>query len=100
MDKGNKRKIKFGVRLQFLALFLAFVIGLLAFLNTYPLLKSRDLVFASKQSALQARASVAASSLSGLETLRRDSVVMALLDITDLTRVLITDRMGTVLYDD
>ena len=102
MEKPEKRKIKYGVRLQFLTLFLAFVLGLLAFLNTYPLLKSRDLVFASKESALQGRASVAAASLSALETLHRDSVeqVMALLDITDLTRVLITDGAGKVLYDD
>jgi len=102
MDGKKKRTIKYGVQMQFLTLFLAFVMGLLIFLNSYPLLKSRDLVFASKESALQGRASVAAASLSALETLRRDSVgqVMALLDITDLTRVLITDGDGTVLYDD
>lgn len=100
--KRKKRTIKYSVQFKLVALFFVFIAALLIFLNTYPLLASRDLVFTSKQTSLQGRASVAAASLSALDTLKKDSVrqVMELLDISGVTRVVITDADGAILYDD
>ncbi|HHU22824.1 MAG TPA: HAMP domain-containing histidine kinase [Clostridiales bacterium] len=103
MDKtiNNKPKIKYSVRLKFVTTFFAFIALLLILLNTYPLMVSRDLVFTSKQKTLQSQAMVISSSLSALETLTVGDVekVMELLDIMPLTRVIVTDNTGKVLYD-
>lgn len=103
MDKAaeNRPKIKYSVQLKFVTTFFAFIALLLVLLNTYPLMVSRDLVFTSKQKTLQSQATVIASSLSALETLTEEEVgkVMGILDIMPLTRVIVTDNMGKVLYD-
>ena len=77
------------------------IILLLAVLNTYPILMSRDLVLRSKRSALQSQAAVMSSSLSALELLSADGVeqVMELIDVMPLTRILVVDASGLVLYD-
>lgn len=89
------------VRAQFLAVFLALVIGLLLLLNTYPLLAIRDLVFANKHTALQNQATVVSTALGALETLSEEGVsqVMALLDVMVLDRVVVTDETAKILYD-
>lgn len=94
-------KIKYSVRVQLGVLFAVVLIGLLALLNTYPMIVSRDLVFSSKESSLCNQSSVAASSLAALETLTEDGVsqVMTLLDVTDVSRVIVTDNDALVLYD-
>lgn len=102
MEQKSSRTIKYSVQFKFVALTFVFFAVLLVFLNTYPLIASRDLVFASKQSSLQSQASVAAASLSALEILTPDGVqqVMDLLDISGPTRVIVTDPEGVILYDD
>ncbi len=77
------------------------IVLLLAVLNTYPILMSRDLVLRSKRSALQSQAAVMSSSLSALEILSADGVeqVMELIDVMPLTRILVVDAGGLVLYD-
>ena len=101
MEHKSERKIKYGVQLKFVGLFFAFIAALLIFLNTYPLLATRDLVFSTKQSSLQSQAAVVSSSLGALGTLSSDSVqqVMELLDVSGLTRVIVTDAYGKILYD-
>ena len=81
--------------------FAVFIAVLLAVLNTYPVFMSRDLVLRSKKSALQSQAAVMSSSLSALELLTADGVekVMELIDVMPLTRMLVTDTAGLVLYD-
>ena len=100
-NQKEKRTIKFGVQLKLGALFFAFIALLIIFLNTYPLIATRDLVFSSKRDALQSQASLAAASLSALDVLEEDGVrqVMELLDISGLTRVAIAAQDGTLLYD-
>lgn len=94
-------KIKYSVQFKFVALFFLLLAVLLGLLNTYPIVVSRDLVFTSKESTLQNQASVMSSSLAALEALTEDNVeqVMELLDIMSLTRVIITDDAGKILYD-
>lgn len=76
--------------------------AVLVLLNTYPLIVSQDLVFQSKKTTLQRHVSVIASSLAGLETLTPDGVdqVMSLLDDKGLSRLIVTDDSGLILYDD
>lgn len=89
------------VQLQFIAVFFAVFLLMLILLNSYPLFVSRDLVFSSKESSLQAQASVMSSSLGALEALNEEDVarVMELLDVMPLNRILITNASGKVLYD-
>ena len=79
-------------------LLIAAVLGLL---NTYPLLVSEDLVFRSKAATLENSVSVMVSALGGLEGLTEENVTaaMTLAESTDLSRILVTDAAGRVLYD-
>ena len=70
-------------------------------MNTYPLLVSQDLVFRAKETSLQSSVSVMVYSLSGLEQLSEENVAaaMAVVEETGLSRILVTDAAGRVLYD-
>lgn len=98
--RENKRK-GLSVRLKIAATFTGFTFILILILNIYPILVSRDMVFSTKESSMTAQSSVISSSLSALETLTEDSVkqVMAILDITEATRIIVTDSSGLILYD-
>ncbi len=89
------------VRVKIAAAFSLFTAVLLLVLNTYPVLVTRDIVIARTRSALQSQGSVISSSLSALDQLTAESVgqVLALLDVAPVTRTLVTDRDGGVLYD-
>jgi len=81
--------------------YLSVIAVVLILLNTYPVLRSQDSVFRSKATALQGQASVISSALAGSEGLNREGaeLVMDLLGDTGLSRVLVTDASGVVLYD-
>ena len=70
-------------------------------MNTYPLLVSQDMVFRSKETTLQSSVSVMVYSLSGLDRLNEENVAaaMAVVEETELSRILVTDSAGKVLYD-
>ena len=74
---------------------------MLILLNTYPLLVSEDLVFRSKETTLQSSVSVMVYSLSGLDRLTEENVAAAkaVVEETGLSRILVTDDAGRVLYD-
>ena len=74
---------------------------MLLLLNTYPLLVSEDLVFRSKATNLQSSVSVMVNALSGLSPLTEENVAdaMAVAQETGLSRILVTDGTGRVLYD-
>jgi len=93
--------IKNSVQLKFAATFLILIAALLAMLNTYPTIVSRDLVFSSKQASLQNQASVMSSALSTPDKLSGETVgeVISLLDLRNLTRVIVTDDEALILYD-
>ncbi len=89
------------VQLKFAATFLILIAGLLVMLNIYPTIVSRDLIFTTKQTALQTQAGVISSSLSAADRLTSDTVeeVMGLIDIRSLTRIIVTDERAKILYD-
>ena len=70
-------------------------------LNSYPLLVSQNLVFRSKESSLSGSVRMIGSSLSGLARLNEENVTQALDDLreTGMSRILVTDAEGGVLYD-
>ena len=70
-------------------------------LNIYPPLVSEDLVFRSKTATLQSSVSVIVSSLSGLDRLTEENVASAMTVAEDagLSRILVTDGAGRILYD-
>ena len=77
---------------------IVFVLGLL---NTYPLLESQNLVFRSKVTAMTGSVKVIESALSGLEELTPENVgqAMTVVEETGVSRILVTDTAGRVLYD-
>lgn len=88
-------QFKFGLSYIFI------IAAVLLLLNTYPLLVSQDLVFRSKEASMQNSVSVMVYSLSGLDRLNEQNVsdAMAVVEETGLSRVLVTDSAGKVLYD-
>ncbi len=81
--------------------YIAVIAAVLLLLNTYPLLVSEDLVFRSKETTMQGSVSVMVYSLAGLDRLNQENVAaaMAVVEETGLSRVLVTDSAGQVLYD-
>jgi len=73
----------------------------LVLLNVYPLVISRESVFSAKEASLSAQTTVICSSLESLDSLSRESVLrtMSQTDIRGLSRVLVADSVGTVLYE-
>lgn len=73
----------------------------LAILNTYPLLVSQNLVFRSKEIAVSGSIKVMESALSGLQELTQSNVSAALsgLEESGVSRILVTNKSGQVLYD-
>jgi signal transduction histidine kinase len=94
-------KIRDSVTLKFMCTYTILVLALLIFLNTYPLVATRDLVFRSKENTLMSQAMVFSTTLSVLDILSQDGVsqTMELLDSGSLDRVIVTDDSGLILYD-
>ena len=89
------------IQVKYALTYIVVIAAVLILLNTYPVLVSQDLIFKSKQVSLQNQTAVVASALAGLETLTPEGVdqVMNQLDDMGLTRSLVTDAAGMVLYD-
>lgn len=91
----NSLQVKFGLS------YILIITAVLILLNTYPLLVSENMVFRSKETTLQGSVSVMVYSLSGLDKLTEENVgaAMAVVEETGLSRILVTDGAGRVLYD-
>ena len=89
------------VQLKFALSYIAIIMGLLLLLNTYPMMVSRDFVWAAKYTALSSQAAGISQALGGGEALREEAVgrTMGSLDIHNLTRLIVTDIDGETLYD-
>ena len=89
------------MQLKFGLSYIAVIAAVLLLLNTYPLLVSEDLVFHSKETNMTGSVSVVVYSLAGLNRLNQENVAaaMAVVEETGLSRVLVTDSTGLVLYD-
>lgn len=81
--------------------YILIIAAVLILLNTYPLLVSENLVFRSKSANMQNSVSVIVSSLGGLDRLTRENVAgsMSVVENAGLSRVLITNAAGRILYD-
>jgi len=95
MRRGSSLQRKFSFS------YIAIIAAVLILMNTYPLIASENLTFRSKQSALQSSVSVMVTALSGLEELSEENVAgaMTLVEQTGISRILVTDASGRVLYD-
>ena len=101
MNKKNKVPFFASLQVKYAMSYLVIFAVVLVLLNTYPVLASQDLLFTSKRDALKSQAAVMASALMELESLSADQVarVMNMLDNMGLTRILVTDPAGLILYD-
>ncbi|NLV49092.1 MAG: HAMP domain-containing histidine kinase [Clostridiales bacterium] len=103
ISKTNFRAldIKNSVQLKSVLSYLAIFIVLLVFMNVYPVVRVRDALFESKYASMLNQASVFASSLSSLAELESDEVkqVMGLLDDMGLSRIIIVNSSGRIIYD-
>ena len=102
--EGKKsKKVPFFASLQakYALSYLAIFAVVLVLMNTYPVIASQDLLFTSKRDSLKSQTAVMASALMELESLSADQVVrvMNMLDNMGLTRILVTDPAGLILYD-
>ncbi|NLU24239.1 MAG: HAMP domain-containing histidine kinase [Clostridiales bacterium] len=81
--------------------YILIIIAVLILLNTYPLIISQNLVFRSKQTSMASSVSMVEAALSDLTTLTEDNVSQALSGIeeTGVSRIMVTDTAGRVLYD-
>ena len=88
-------QVKFGLS------YILVIAAVLVFMNTYPLIVSENLVVRSKQTTLQSSVSVMVTALSGLEELSEENVAsaMTLVEDTGISRILVTDAAGRILYD-
>ena len=88
-------QVKFGLS------YILIIAAVLLLLNTYPLRVSQDMVFRSKEATLESSVSVMVYSLSGLDHLTEENVAqaMAVVEETGMSRILVTDETGRVLYD-
>lgn len=89
------------MQVKYAMTYIVVIAAVLVLLNTYPVLASQNLIFKSKETSLLNQAAVVASALVGLENLTAEGVeqVMNQLDDGGLTRILITDAAGMILYD-
>ncbi len=74
---------------------------MLVLLNTYPLVDSQRMIFASKETSLKNSVDTVASALSGLSVLTEENVgqVLEMVEVTGVSRAIITDSSGRILYD-
>lgn len=101
MNKKNKVPFFASLQVKYALSYLVIFAVVLVLLNTYPVLASQDLLFASKRDSLKSQTAVMASALMELESLSSDQVarVMNMLDSMGLQRILVTDPAGLILYD-
>lgn len=95
MKKGLGLQEKFSIS------YIAIIIAVLLLMNTYPLTVSENLIFRSKGRIMQDSVSVMVTALSGLEELSEENVAsaMTLVEETGISRILVTDAAGCILYD-
>jgi signal transduction histidine kinase len=89
------------LQFKFGASYIVIILAVLVLLNSYPLLVSQNLVFRSKRTAMFNSVKVIETSLSGLARLTEENVGQALggLRETGVSRLLVTDTAGRILYD-
>lgn len=77
------------------------ILAVLLLMNTYPLLVSQSMVFRSKETAMMNSVMICVNALAGIDTLTEETVAsaMSVVQETGLSRILVTDEAGLILYD-
>ena len=100
---GREGQVPFfhSIQIKYALTFLLVVAVIVLVMNTYPLLMAQNMVFSSKESTLKRQALTIGSALAVSETLSAEGVeqAMALLEDLQVTRVMVTDETGRILYD-
>lgn len=101
-DKILNKKYYVNINLKFLLSYLSILIIVIAVLNTYPIIISRDLVFRSKQAALETQANQISTSISVLDSFSQNNVtsIMGMLDIDNYSRVTVVNSDYDVLFQE
>ena len=103
MEAGSSQKVPFwrSLRIKYALTYLVLIAAVLVLLNSYPISVAQTMIFQSKQTSLQSQATVMASALAGPEGLDAEGAhrVLELLGDAGLSRVVVTDPAGQVLYD-
>lgn len=92
---------RFSLQAKFSLGYIAVLLVVLVFMNTYPIVQSEQMIFNSKRASLSGSVSVLTGALAGLETLTEENVAsaMTLVEEMGVSRILVTDAYGCVLYD-
>ncbi|MGX8699221.1 MAG: sensor histidine kinase, partial [bacterium] len=96
----KKRRYPFGIGVKLMLSYVSILLVVLALINTYPLMISRDLVFVSKRTALEHQANQLGVALGALDTLSPSTVrsVINVLDTGGLARITVMNAQSDVLY--
>ncbi len=88
-------------RLKLSASYIAILMVVMALMNTYPLLVSEDLVVRAKRTTLLGSAAAINAAVAGLDRLTGENVAeaMAAVEPEGVSRAIVTDSYGRVLYD-
>lgn len=89
------------IQVKLLVAYTSVIVAVLIVLNTYPLIMTQNMIFHSKQTALQGQANLIANTLPVAEKLTAESVEQSINLLEDLhyTRIMVTNEAGLVLYD-
>ncbi len=89
------------LQVKFSVSYIAIIAAVLALMNTYPITASEDLVFRSKETTMKSSVSVMTTALTGLAELNEENVAtaMTVAEEAGVSRILVTDAAGRVLYD-
>ena len=89
------------LQFKFSMSYILIILAVLVLLNTYPLLVSQSLVFRTKETAMKSSVKMVESALSGLPELTEENVGQALASVeeTGVSRLLVTDTSGCILFD-
>lgn len=105
MDTISKRnifnRIFNRVQIKYAMSYIGIIAALLVFLNTFPVVRLREMMVESKYRSLQSQAALLSSSIAPLSSLYADEVarLMTLLNYPETTEVVIADASGIVIYD-
>jgi len=88
------------IQTKILMTYLVFIVIILALLNIYPPIASRNLIFASKQSAMNTQTSLVTTSVEALGNPTSESVtrVMSMLDVSGYSRIIIVNADSELLF--
>ncbi|WP_312279287.1 HAMP domain-containing sensor histidine kinase [Oscillibacter sp.] len=100
-EEKERPRVRGSLQIKFGLSYILLIAAVLVLLNTYPLIVSEDLAFRSKATAMENSVSVMVSALANLESLTEENVsaAMTLVAAADMSRILVTDAAGKVLYD-